>query len=66
MGKSVRIRFACEVYLDNVQGETNEEVRRNALTEFENLPIFSADALEKFADVVEVESVDDEENGNEL
>lgn len=66
MTKSVRIRFACEVYFDNVQGESDKEVRRNALTEFENLPIFSADALDKFADVVEVENVEDEENGNEL
>lgn len=66
MAKSVRIRFACEVYFDNVQGDTNEEVRHNALKEFENLPIFSADALDKFADVVDVENVEDEENGNEL
>lgn len=66
MGKSVRIRFACEVYFDNVQGESNEEVKANALKEFENLPIFSADALDKFADVVEVESVEDGENGEEL
>lgn len=66
MTKSVRIRFTCEVYFDNVQGESNEEVRRNALNRFENLPIFSADALGQFADVVEVENVEDEENGNEL
>lgn len=66
MAKSVRIRFTCEVYFDNVQGESNEEVKVNALKEFDNLPIFSADALDKYADVVDVENVEDEETGEEL
>lgn len=68
MKKSVRIRFACEVYFDfdNAEGKSNEEIRATALREFENLPIFSADAIDKFADVVEVENVEDAESGDEL
>lgn len=68
MKKSVRIRFACEVYFDfdNVEGMSDEEIKATALEEFENLPIFSADALDNFADVLEVESVEDAESGEEL
>jgi len=68
MKKSVRVRFACEVYFDfnNAEGKSNNEIRATALREFENLPIFSADALDKFADMVEVESVEDAESGEEL
>ena len=68
MKKSVRVRFACEVYFDfdNAEGKSDEEIKATALEEFENLPIFSADALDNFADVLEVESVEDAESGEEL
>ena len=65
MTKEVRIRFACEIYV-NVEGDTDKEIKKNALSEFESLPIFSADAIEHFADVVDVENVEDAYDGKEL
>ena len=55
-----RITFRSEVY---VYGDDLDEIREK----WENLPIFSVDALEKhYADVVEVVSVEDANTFDDL
>lgn len=55
----VRITFRSEVY---IEGETIEEIREK----WEELPIFSADALDKHADFVELTSVENAEDYTDL
>lgn len=57
--KEMRINFRCEVY---TTGETWEECREK----FENMGLFSADALEHYADVVEVISEENAETGEDV
>lgn len=56
----VRITFRSEVY---IEGEDMAEVKEN----WENLPLFSADALEDaFAEVLEVQTIEDTETHKDL
>ena len=56
----VRITFRSELY---IEGKDLEEV----IGKFEDMPLFSADALEEgHADYVELVSIDDEDTGDDL
>lgn len=54
-----RITFRCQLY---IKGQTTKEI----IEKFENMPLFSAEALEHFADLIETDSIEDAETGNEL
>lgn len=55
----VRITFRSEVYLE---GDNLDDIRK----EWENLDLYSEDALKHSADFVELVSADDEDSGNDL
>lgn len=56
----VRVTFTTEVF---VEGDTMEEIKEK----FEDLPIYSADALEEHgAEFIDVVSVEDEETNEDL
>lgn len=55
----VRITFRSEVYLE---GDNLEEIRK----EWENLDLYSEDALKHGADFVELVSADDDDTGDDL
>lgn len=54
-----RIRFSSEVY---IQGDTIDEIRQK----WEHLRLFTTDALEVYADVIDVECVEDADTGKEI
>ena len=63
MGKnkkvSVRIRFAAEIYID---ADSYKEAR----AEWGSLPLFSKEAKEHYADMIEVEAIEDEKTSNDV
>lgn len=60
MAKKVRITFKCEVYLE---GEDMADVKE----QWEDLPVFTADALEDaYAEILDVESVEDADTHEDL
>ena len=64
--QGVRIIFRSEIYIDVEGATSDEELKEKALAEYDMLPIFSADALDHYADVVETMSIEAEDDGREL
>lgn len=64
--QGVRIIFRSEIYIDVEGATTDEELKEKALAEFEELPLFSADALDHYADFTEIMAIEAEDDGREL